>query len=110
MFFQELLWLKRTMQHHLKTTDRWLSADYRDPAIQAAFIRNRYIPGIYVVAGLSFGMLVSTRRMDSNSGEISVGQFIAFLLISTRMTMPLFIRLVDESTSEGGQPPHICIS
>ena len=26
-----------------------------------------------------------------NSGEISVGQFVTFLLISTRMTMPLWI-------------------
>ncbi|MEC7601980.1 MAG: ABC transporter ATP-binding protein, partial [Candidatus Thermoplasmatota archaeon] len=67
------------------------SADYRDQAIQAAFIRNRFIPGIYVVAGLSFGMLVSAGGWILNSGEISVGQFVTFLLISTRMTMPLFI-------------------
>ena len=66
------------------------SADYRDQ-IQAAFIRNRFIPGIYVVAGLSFGMLVSAGGWILNSGEISVGQFVTFLLISTRMTMPLFI-------------------
>ncbi len=67
------------------------SGDYRDQAIQAAFIRNRFIPGIYVVAGLSFGMLVSAGGWIMNSGEISVGQFVTFLLISTRMTMPLFI-------------------
>ena len=67
------------------------SGDYRDQAIQAAFIRNRFIPGIYVVAGLSFGMLVSAGGWILNSGEISVGQFVTFLLISTRMTMPLFI-------------------
>ena len=67
------------------------SAEYRDQAIQAAFIRNRFIPGIYVVAGLSFGMLVSAGGWILNSGEISVGQFVTFLLISTRMTMPLFI-------------------
>ncbi len=67
------------------------SGDYRDQAIQAAYIRNRFIPGIYVVAGLSFGMLVSAGGWIMNSGEISVGQFVTFLLISTRMTMPLFI-------------------
>ena len=67
------------------------SGDYRDQAIQAAFIRNRFIPGIYVVAGLSFGMLVSAGGWILNSGEISVGQFVTFLLISTRLTMPLFI-------------------
>ena len=67
------------------------SGDYRDQAIQAAFIRNRFIPGIYVVAGISFGRLVSAGGWVMNSGEISVGQFVTFLLISTRMTMPMFI-------------------
>ena len=67
------------------------SGDYRDQAIQAAFIRNRFIPGIYVVAGISFGLLVSAGGWVMNSGEISVGQFVTFLLISTRMTMPMFI-------------------
>ena len=67
------------------------SGDYRDQAISAAFIRNRFIPGIYVVAGVSFGLLVSAGGWVMNSGEISVGQFVTFLLISTRMTMPMFI-------------------
>jgi len=67
------------------------SGDYRDQAIQAAFIRNRFIPGIYVVAGISFGLLVSAGGWVMGSGEISVGQFVTFLLISTRMTMPMFI-------------------
>ncbi len=67
------------------------SGDYRDMAIQAAFIRNRFIPGIYVVAGISFGLLVSAGGWVMESGEITVGQFVTFLLISTRMTMPMFI-------------------
>ena len=67
------------------------SGDYRDQAIQAAFIRNRFIPGIYVVAGISFGLLVAAGGWVMSSGEISVGQFVTFLLISTRMTMPMFI-------------------
>ena len=67
------------------------SGDYRDLAIQAAFLRNRFIPGIYVVAGISFGLLVSAGGWVLNSGEITVGQFVTFLLISTRMTMPMFI-------------------
>ena len=67
------------------------SGDYRDQAIEAAFIRNRFIPGIYVVAGISFGLLVSAGGWVMSSGEISVGQFVTFLLISTRMTMPMFI-------------------
>ena len=67
------------------------SGDYRDQAIQAAFLRNRFIPGIYVVAGISFGLLVSAGGWVLSTGEITVGQFVTFLLISTRMTMPMFI-------------------
>ena len=67
------------------------SGEYRDMAIQAAFIRNRFIPGIYVVAGISFGLLVSAGGWVMESGEITVGQFVTFLLISTRMSMPMFI-------------------
>ena len=67
------------------------SGEYRDQAILAANLRNRFIPGIYVVAGLSFGLLVSAGGWLMESGEITVGQFVTFLLISTRMTMPMFI-------------------
>ena len=59
------------------------SGSYRDMAIQAAFIRNRFIPGIYVVAGVSFGLLVSAGGWVMASEEITVGQFVTFLLIST---------------------------
>lgn len=67
------------------------SGDYRDQSIDAAFVRNRFIPGIYVVAGLSFGLLVSAGGWVMSTEEITVGQFVTFLLISTRMTMPMFI-------------------
>ena len=67
------------------------SGNYRDQAVQAAFIRNRFIPGFHIVAGISFGLLVSAGGWLMTSGEISVGQFVTFLLISTRMTMPLWI-------------------
>jgi ATP-binding cassette subfamily B protein len=67
------------------------SGNYRDQAIEAAFIRNRFIPGFHIVAGVSFGLLVSAGGWLMNSGQISVGQFVTFLLISTRMTMPLWI-------------------
>ena len=67
------------------------SGNYRDQAIEAAFIRNRFIPGFHIVAGISFGLLVSAGGWLMNSGQISVGQFVTFLLISTRMTMPLWI-------------------
>ena len=67
------------------------SSTYRDQSVQAAYLRNRFIPGIYVVAGISFGILVSAGGWVLESGDITVGQFVTFLLISTRMTMPMFI-------------------
>jgi ATP-binding cassette subfamily B protein len=67
------------------------SGNYRDQAIEAAFIRNRFIPGFHIVAGISFGLLVSAGGWLMSSSQISVGEFITFLLISTRMTMPLWI-------------------
>ena len=67
------------------------SGNYRDQAIEAAFIRNRFIPGFHIVAGISFGLLVSAGGWLMSSSQISVGEFVTFLLISTRMTMPLWI-------------------
>ena len=67
------------------------SAEYRDQAISASAIRNRFVPGLYVVAGVAFGLLVSVGGFLMAGDEITVGQFVTFLLISTRMTMPLFI-------------------
>ena len=67
------------------------SGDYRDQAIHASNLRNRFIPGIYVVAGISFALLVSAGGWLMSTDEITVGQFVTFLLISTRMTMPMFI-------------------
>ncbi len=55
------------------------SGNYRDQAVQAAFIRNRFIPGFHIVAGISFGLLVSAGGWLMNSGQISVGQFVTFL-------------------------------
>ena len=67
------------------------SADYRDQAIGASKDRNRFIPGIYAVAGLAFGLLVSVGGWLMDEGEITTGGFVTFLLVMTRMTMPLFI-------------------
>ncbi len=67
------------------------SETYRNQAIGASAVRNRFIPGLYIVAGLAFGTLVSVGGYLVENGEISVGNFVTFLLISTRMTFPLFI-------------------
>jgi len=67
------------------------SEGYRDQAIGASQDRNRFIPGIYVVAGLVYGLLVSVGGWLMSEGEITTGGFVTFLLIMTRMSMPLFI-------------------
>jgi ATP-binding cassette subfamily B protein len=53
--------------------------------------RNRFVPMIYVVAGIAFGLLVTAGGFLAKNGEISTGELVTFLLISTRMTMPMFI-------------------
>ena len=67
------------------------SERYRDQAISASLIRNRFIPGIYIVAGLAFGLIVTAGGWVLESGEITIGEYVTFLPISTRMTFPLFI-------------------
>ncbi len=67
------------------------SAGYRDQAIGASQDRNRFIPGLYIVAGLVYGLLVSVGGWLMSEGEITTGGFVTFLLIMTRMSMPLFI-------------------
>ena len=74
------------------------SGNYRDQAIAASADRNRFVPAVYGIAGLAFGLLVSAGGYLTAEGDITVGQFVTFMLISTRMTFPLFIfgRLLNE--------------
>jgi len=67
------------------------STAYRDQAIGASRDRNRFLPGLYAIAGIAFGLLVTVGGYLTKSGDISTGQLVTFLLISTRMTMPMFI-------------------
>jgi len=67
------------------------SGEYRDQAIGASQDRNRFLPGIYAIAGVAFGLLTVAGGRLAQSGEITTGELVTFLLISTRMTMPLFI-------------------
>ena len=59
--------------------------------MEASKDRNRFVPMIYVVAGIAFGLLVTAGGWLAKEGEITTGQLVTFLLISTRMTMPMFI-------------------
>lgn len=67
------------------------SGSYRDQAMGASKDRNRFIPMIYAVAGVAFGLLVTAGGYLASTDEITTGQLVTFLLISTRMTMPMFI-------------------
>jgi len=67
------------------------STAYRDQAIGASKDRNRFLPGLYGIAGIAFGLLVTVGGYLTKSGDITTGQLVTFLLISTRMTMPMFI-------------------
>ncbi len=67
------------------------SASYKEQAIGASQDRNRFVPMIYAIAGIAFGLLASVGGALAGNGEITTGELVTFLLISTRMTMPLFI-------------------
>ena len=67
------------------------STAYRDQAIGASKDRNRFLPGLYGIAGIAFGLLVTVGGYLTKSGDITTGQLVTFTLISTRMTMPMFI-------------------
>ena len=73
-----------------KRVDRESTA-YREQAISASKDRNRYLPGLYAIAGVAFALLVTVGGYLTKSGDITTGQLVTFLLISTRMTMPMFI-------------------
>ena len=67
------------------------SGSYRDQAASASKDRNRFVPMIYAIAGVAFGLLVTAGGYLASIDEITTGQLVTFLLISTRMTMPMFI-------------------
>jgi ATP-binding cassette subfamily B protein len=67
------------------------SGSYKEQAMEASKDRNRFVPMIYVVAGIAFGLLVTAGGWLAKEGEITTGQLVTFLFISTRMTMPMFI-------------------
>ncbi len=71
------------------------SSSYKDHAIGATVQRTKFLPGIYVIAGVAFGLLATAGGYlmleGPSQGGITPGQFVTFLLMSTRMSMPLFI-------------------
>lgn len=71
------------------------SSSYKDHAIGATVERTKFLPGIYVIAGIAFALLATAggylMLQGPSEGGITPGQFVTFLLMSTRMSMPLFI-------------------
>ncbi|MGB1586973.1 MAG: ABC transporter ATP-binding protein [Thermoplasmatota archaeon] len=68
------------------------SAEYRDAAIAAAGSRARFVPMLYAIAGVAFGGLISIGGwLTFNGLGPTPGEFVTFVLLATRLIMPLFI-------------------
>ena len=68
------------------------SSAYVDAAIAAARERARFIPLIYLVAGLAFALLITGGAWLTASGNgPTIGSFTTFVLFSVRLVFPLFI-------------------
>ena len=67
------------------------SAAYRDTALDAARIRRNFIPVIYGIAGLSFGLLVGGGGwLTQMPGGPSMGDYTCFVLMGMRLVVPIF--------------------
>jgi ATP-binding cassette, subfamily B, bacterial len=81
-----------TAEEHQKARMLERSAEYRDAAVRAAVIRTRFIPWVYVIAGLSFALLIAVGGWMTFAGwGPSLGDYVAFILFAMRLIMPLFI-------------------
>ncbi|HET6398155.1 MAG TPA: ABC transporter ATP-binding protein [Candidatus Thermoplasmatota archaeon] len=68
------------------------SGEYRDAAIRASRHRARFIPMLYLIAGLAFSLLIAVGGWLTFAGHgPSVGDYVTFVLFAMRIIMPLFI-------------------
>jgi ATP-binding cassette subfamily B protein len=68
------------------------SGEYRDAAIAAALERARFVPLIYTIAGVSFGVLIAGGGWLTLQGYgPSLGDFTTFVLFAMRLVLPLFV-------------------
>ena len=68
------------------------SEEYRDAAIGAAFERAKFIPLIYGIAGVTFGLLIGGGAWLTFMGYgPSIGNYTSFILFAMRLVMPLFV-------------------
>ncbi|MFA5944223.1 MAG: ABC transporter ATP-binding protein [Candidatus Thermoplasmatota archaeon] len=81
-----------TAEGHQMSRMETRSGEYRDAAVAAATSRAKYIPGVYVIAGLSFALLVTVGGWLTFAGHgPTLGDYVVFVLFSMRLIMPLFI-------------------
>ena len=67
------------------------SESYLFHQIRATTDRLKFLPWLYVVAGVAFGGLIASGGRFVVDGDVTPGEFVTFILMATRMTMPLFI-------------------
>jgi ATP-binding cassette, subfamily B, bacterial len=68
------------------------SAAYRDEAVAAEAERARFLPAIYAVAGLSFGIVFAGGGWLVASGHgPTLGEYTTFVLFAARLVLPLFV-------------------
>lgn len=81
-----------TAQGHQRRRVRAQSEEYRDAAIGASVERARFVPMLYVIAGIAYAGLIAVGGWMTFTGlGPSTGDFVTFILFATRLVMPLFI-------------------
>ncbi len=81
-----------TAEKRLLATVASRSAAYRDEAIAAEAERARFVPAIYLVAGLSFGAVFAGGGWLVASGlGPTAGDYTTFVLFAARLVLPLFV-------------------
>ena len=68
------------------------SAAYRDESVAAEAERARFLPAIYAVAGLSFGLVFAGGGWLVAAGHgPTAGEYTTFVLFAARLVLPLFV-------------------
>jgi ATP-binding cassette subfamily B protein len=81
-----------TAEAHQEARMATRSAEYRDAGVATATSRAKYIPGVYVIAGLSFALLITVGGWLTFAGYgPTLGDYVTFILFAMRLIMPLFI-------------------
>jgi len=68
------------------------SLEYANAAVAAAWERAKFIPLIYLVAGVAFALLITVGAgMTAAEHGPSLGSFTTFILFAVRLVLPLFV-------------------